>query len=398
MSAGKGVIWRLLRKHVSAGQLAGFSAASLVGMSIVAVAAQFWCDVRPIFTADDSFMSRDYLVITNRVAPMGSLLGSNPVFSEDDIADIQAQPWARKVGRFTASQYDVVASVGMGGRSMSTKLFFESIPDEFLDVSPAQWGFNPRKPEIPVIVSKDYLSLYNFGFAAAQNLPKVSESMVGMVPITLTLRGAGRSETLQGRIVGFSNRLNTVVVPEEFMRWSNARYSGGKLPQPSRLIVEVNSPGDIRISEYLAEHGYEVAGDKADSGRASYLLTVMSVTVGAVGAVITLLAFFVLALSVSLLLQKNTDKLRNLLLLGYSPAEVSAPYVKLVSAVGLGVLALSAAAALAVRAIYLPALKAIGDAGATPLVSVAVAVAVSALITAGNVAIIRRRVGSLWRS
>ena len=50
------LLWKLLRKHVSAVQMAGFSLASLVGLVIVLLALQFYIDIKPVFASDDSFM------------------------------------------------------------------------------------------------------------------------------------------------------------------------------------------------------------------------------------------------------------------------------------------------------------------------------------------------------
>ncbi len=394
-----GLMWKLLRKHISAGQLIGFSIANLIGLTIVILAVQFYNDVRPIFDDDESFIRRDYLVITHRVTGMGALMGSSSEFSDEAIADLEHQPWVRKVGRFSTSEYNIMASVGIGntGRSMSTQFFFESIPSEFIDVNPDDWNFNPDKPEVPVIVSKDYLSLYNFGFAAAQGMPQVSEGMIGMIPLTFTFTGDGKSEVIPGRIVGFSSRLNTIIVPEDFMKWSNGRYSNGVKQQPSRLIVEVNTPGDVKIQNYMDAHNYEIAGDKMDSSKANYFLTVMISIVIAVGVIISLLSFFVLMLSIYLLLQKNTKKLQDLLMLGYTPSEVSAPYTKMVIAINASVMLLAIILMLAGRTYYLPMLTAFGIGGANLFISIAVALVIMGLITTGNIIAIRKKINTLWR-
>lgn len=392
-------MWRLLRKNISASQLTGFAIANLIGLTIVILAVQFYADVRPIFNDDDDrFIGRDYLVVTRKVTGMGAILGSSAQFSPADIADLECQPWVRKVGRFTTSAYSVHASVGLGGsgRSLSSQMFFESIPAEFIDVESDEWHFSPERPVVPVIVSKDYLSLYNFGFAAAQGMPKISEGMIGMIPLQFTLSGAGRSEVLPGRIVGFSSRLNTIVVPEEFMRWSNERYANGESAATSRIIVEVNTPGDMAIAQYMEEHGYEIAGDKLNSGKANYFLTVTTGIVIAVGALISLLSFFVLMLSIYLLLQKNMRKLQDLLLLGYTPAQVSAPYIRLVVAINASVLVLSVLLMIAARTAYQPMLEALGATGGSMLASIAVAVLVMGLITLGNIIAISHRISPLW--
>jgi len=393
------LIWKLLRKHISASQLIGFSIANLVGLTIVILAVQFYEDVKPVFNDEESFISKDYLVITRNVTGVGAMLGNSGEFSDADIADIEAQPWCRKVGRFANSEYSIYATIGLtGDRAMRTQFFFESIPGDFIDVNDAEWGFNPARPEIPVIVSRDYISLYNFGFAATQGLPQLSESMMGKIPLSFTLTGKGLNEVLPGRIVGFSNRLNTVIVPEEFMQWANERYGTGMKQQPLRLIVEVNSPGDIKIENYMKDHHYDVAGDKMSSSKANYFLTLIIGIVVVVGIIISLLSFFVLMLSIYLLLQKNTRKLQDLLLLGYSPAEVSKPYINMVIVINASVLLLSLVIMLLGRSYYMGMLSVFGTGGAGIWVSLIVGVVIMGLITTGNVIAIKRKIASLWRN
>ena len=133
----KGLMWKLLRKHVSAVQLGGFAVANLIGLTIVILAVQFYVDVAPIFNDDESFIKRDYLVITRKVTGMGALMGTKSEFDDEALADLQNQEWVTKMGKFQTSEYSVNATVGLGnsGRTMQTQFFFESIPDEYLDVN-----------------------------------------------------------------------------------------------------------------------------------------------------------------------------------------------------------------------------------------------------------------------
>ena len=52
------LVWKLLRQHISVGQLAGFFLANLFGMMIVLLSVQFYRDVLPVFTEGDSFMKK----------------------------------------------------------------------------------------------------------------------------------------------------------------------------------------------------------------------------------------------------------------------------------------------------------------------------------------------------
>ena len=391
------IIWKLLRQHISKGQLIGFAIANLIGLTIVLLAVQFYRDVSPVFNDEESFISKDYLIITRAVTGAGAMMGNNGEFSDDDINDLERQPWCRQVGRFLNSDFAIDAQLGVGtGHAMRTQFFFEAIPDEFIDIDPDAWGFSVTKPEVPVVISRDYLSLYNFGFATTQGMPKISEGQAEMLPLEFTLSGNGQRKTMPGRIVGFSNRLNTVIVPEEFMQWANQTFGTGTEQHPQRLIVEVNSPGDVKIEQYMDEHHYEVAGDKMSSSKANYFLTVISGIVIAVGVIISLLSFFVLMLSIYLLLQKNTTKIQDLLLLGYSPSQVSKHYILLVVALNTAVLVLAIVLMLLGRMAYMDMIHAFGISGAGVGIAILVGLIIMGAITAGNIHAIRQKVASLW--
>ncbi len=333
MPSYKNLTGRLLRRNISAAQLAGYAVANLVGLAIVMCAVQFYRDAHPGFDQDsDSFINRDYLVISPSVSTIGTITGTGAGFTPEAVADLERQPWTRRVGEFTNADFNISASIDFNGGGMQTFLFFESIPDEFFDIRPSGWSFDPENPEIPIIVSKDYLALYNFGFASSRGLPQLSENVINKVPLRITVAGTGRIESFPGRIVGFSSRFNTIAVPQEFMQWANARFAdpGETRPYPSRLIVEVENPGSPQVRRYMESHGYEIAGDKADSSRASYFLSVITGVIISVGAVISLLSFFILVLSLSLLLQKNRRKLTDLMLLGYSPNDVAKGYLPVI--------------------------------------------------------------------
>ena len=59
------LVWKLLRQHISIGQLAGFFLANLFGMMIVLLSVQFYKDVIPVFTEGDSCESEKATVSQN---------------------------------------------------------------------------------------------------------------------------------------------------------------------------------------------------------------------------------------------------------------------------------------------------------------------------------------------
>lgn len=398
--SGGNLVRRLLRRNISAGQLAGFALANLVGLVIVLIAIQFYRDIATTWNDEDSFISRDYLILSKRVNALGALTGSGqPTFSDAEIDELAACTWARKVGRFNTARFNVNATVDMGGANIGTALFLESIPGDFFDVSPAGWDYTPgSNAPVPVIISKDYLTLYNFGFATSRGLPQISESMIGMVPLRLSLSGNGRQQWVNAKVVGFSSRLNTIAVPEQFMEWANTTFAEpGLHHSPSRLIVEVAIPGDPAVTAYLDSHGYEVAGDKIDNSKAAFFLNIVTSVVIAVGIIISALAFFILLLSIYLLLQKNKLKIHQLMQLGYRPGDIARHYNLLIGAVNGSVLLIASAILILCSAGWQQSLGAIGASSATVWPTLLVGLLIIALITGGSIIAVNRNIKAVFR-
>ncbi|HIZ69735.1 MAG TPA: ABC transporter permease [Candidatus Prevotella avicola] len=393
------LVWKLLRQHISVPQFAGFFFANLVGMLIVLLGFQFYHDVLPVFTAKDSFLKADYLILSKRVGTADVFTGRGHEFSGSEIDDLSAQPFVTSVGKFTSTNYRVDASLSVNGIPlMKTDFFFESVPDDFVDVSSSEWEYRPGDKRVPIILPRSYINMYNFGFAQTRSLPKISEGLLGMIDLGILIRGNGQEERFHGKVIGFSNRLNTILVPQSFMDWSNARFAPGEPTKSTRLIVQVGNPADERVTTYLEKKGYEVESDKLAAEKTTYFLRMVVSLVMVVGLVISVLSFYILMLSVYLLVQKNASKLENLLLIGYSPARVAMPYQVLTIALNVAVLFMAWALLSVARGYYMDILTTLfpqmESGGLWP--SIVAGLILFLVVSVLNVIVVRRKVMRVW--
>jgi Cell division protein len=395
------LIWRLLRQHISIAQLTGFFLANLFGMVIILLGIQFYKDVLPLFSGGDSFMKGEYVIVSKKISTLGSLAGKSNTFSAAEIEEIKKQPFTKDVGGFMPTLFNVSAGISMkeAGVQLSTAMFFESVPDEYVDVNLDKWNFDSESGVIPIIIPRNYLNLYNFGFAQSRNLPKISEGLMGLIQMDIVLRGNGQREQYKGNIVGFSNRLNTILVPQSFMNWANNKFAPGSQPQPSRLIIEINNPADAAIAQFFHNKGYETEDNKLDAGKTTYFLRLIVGIVLGIGVVITLLSFYMLMLSIFLLLQKNNTKLESLLLIGYNPAQVSLPYQVLTSVLSGLVLIIAVLLVVALRGYYLNILGSLFNSVATGGIwlTLFIGALISLIVATINIVIIRKKVNDIWR-
>ena len=392
------LVWKLLRQHVSVPQLIGFFFANLCGMLIVLLGFQFYRDVLPVFTQSDSFMGAEYVILSKKITAGNTLSGRDNSFASSDVQDMEEQPFADKVGKFTSTEYKVAARMGINGTPvLSSELFFESVPDGFVDVSLDKWQWKEGDNTVPIILPRTYIAMYNFGFAHNHSLPKISDGLVGMIDFKIFIHGNGRQDEYKGKVIGFSSRLNSILVPQAFMDWSNATYAPGQKSDPTRLIVEVANPADERIAKYIDENGLDTENDNLDAEKTTYFLKMVVTLVMAIGLVISVLSFYILMLSIYLLVQKNASKLENLLLIGYGPSLVAMPYQLLTIGLNLLVLVIAWVVLAVLRGYYMEVVETlfpdIDEASMMP--SIAVGLALFALISVINVIAVHRKVMSL---
>ena len=144
--------------------------------------------------------------------------------------------------------------------------------------------------------------------------------------------------------------------------------------------------------------GYDTEDDKLDAGKTTWFLKVIVGIVLSVGLLISVLSFYILMLSIYLLLQKNTSKLENLLLIGYSPAKVALPYQMLTLGLNAVVLFLSVGIVIYVRNSYMDMIEKLfpqleeGNLGPAMVIGILLFVGVSLF----NIIAVRRKVASIW--
>lgn len=394
------LVWKLLRQHISVPQFIGFFFANLFGVMIILFGFQFYNDVVPVFTSGDSFMKNNYLIVSKTIGTANALSGQSNTFANSEIDELKEQKFVSGVGRFTSAAYKVDATMGVKGVNiLNSELFLESVPDKFVDVPLDKWQYDEGSKTVPIILPRSYITMYNFGFAQSRSLPKISEGLVGMVDFTLFVHGNGKEGQFKGRVIGFSSRLNSILVPQSFMEWSNKEYSADSDNQPTRLIVEVDNPTDSKVTTYMENHCYDTADNNMDAEKITYFLKLLVSIVMVVGLVISVLSFYILMLSIYLLVQKNSTKLENLLLIGYSPASVALPYQILTLALNLSVLVIALAALVFARNYYLETIAMLFPeiSEGTMLGSVLLGLALFAIVSLLNIIAIRHKITSIWR-
>jgi hypothetical protein len=325
-------LYRILWKDHSRTHLLWAFLGTMAGFVLLLAGIQFYSDLKKILSENRDLLDPEYIVVNKKVN-IGQTFGlDRPGFTVQEIEEIRAQPFADRVAPFVSNAFPVSGyTENERFPDFYTELFFEAIPDEYIDVKSEDWKWNPEEGIIPIIIPQDYLNLYNFGFAPSQGLPQVPKGVISMINFRIRLQGQGRGnyDDYSGRIVGFSNRVHSILVPLNFLEWANDKYGYFKESMPSKIILVSKDPTDPAIIRYLDEKGYDTIREKLKSSRMNIILKFVISFLVVVATIIIGLSFLVFLLSLQLMISRSADKIRRLNKLGFHYREISGPYMVL---------------------------------------------------------------------
>ena len=143
----------------------------------------------------------------------------------------------------------------------------------------------------------------------------------------------------------------------------------------------------------------EAEGKGDQASKAMFLLKVCVAVIVAIGAIFSILSMFILTLSIYLLLQKNTTKLENLVLIGYTPRRVALPYNLLTLILNLSILVISIIIIVVGQGFYMGYISQLAgcELSSSPMVAIVVGVIFTTAIILFNFYIINRKIKEISR-
>ena len=240
----------------------------------------------------------------------------------DEINDLKRQPFVQSIGLLTPSRFKASIQSNSERFPFFTEIAFESVPNEFIDVTNKDWRWDEGSNFVPVIVPNMFLDFYNFQFSFSQNLPQLTREVVKMIVFRINVYGPNGITTFNGRVVGFSDRVSSLLVPQEFMDWANQRMAGAGEAKPSRVIIRTADPGNPVLVQYLREHGLSTDAYKTRFSRYRQVVDVVVNISGITGLVMLLFALLIFTLFIQLTIASCSREIMLLITLGAAPRQL----------------------------------------------------------------------------
>ena len=287
-----------------------------IGLFILLASLQLFLDINALLTEKnirkDGF---DFISVTKTIT--NENMGKDNRFSMADIKEFKEQKFITDAAPLISNQFRAKASAG-NIIPFSTDLFLESIDNNFLDTLPVDFNWHPGQQVIPIIFSTDYLEMYNI-FAPAQGLPQLSAATASSVNIILECYGPLGPVTYKARIVGLSDRINSILVPLNFLDWANKEYGLQTETGAARVYIKTVDANNPQFLDYLQQKNYHINKDKTKFGRVKKVLQAVVSGMGVFAILVILLSLFLFSIYLQLMIARSKNNLQLLITLGYSP-------------------------------------------------------------------------------
>lgn len=359
------MLQKLQRKTLIPSQMAAYTLSLLVGATIALLSLQLYADLKPLLNSQTDVFRAHTVTVSKTVTAVKTARKKGIYFTDKELQRLKQQEFVKEVAQFNNSTFNVSAAISFGGQQMSTDLFFESVPDGYVDIQSDDWRWDSTSNFLPIVIPEDYLNLYNFGFAESQSLPVVAPGLLSQVTFNVFVEGNGKRKVYNSRIVGLSSKINSILVPEDFLLWANREFGAADDKGSSRLLVEFSDASDERIAEYFKANGLNINKAELESSKMAFFFRLAMGFVMAIAVVIILLSMALIVMSMNLIVHRNREMFINLRNIGYSVGTMSRFYKVVTSLLTVGVIILSAVIVVWIRSYYLARLSTMFNAGGT---------------------------------
>jgi hypothetical protein len=308
--------------HSRKGQLRAWMGTLGLGIAalLLLVAVQMQADFSELLEGKQNKETNTQYLVINRQLNNNNLNAGG--LREEELAALKKLPEVSAVGIMQPGYFKASLSSTSDRFPFYTDVSFETVSSDFLDEIPEHWTWQEKDDYVPIIVPSLYLDLYNFQFALAQQLPQLTPEVVKMIFFNIRIKGPKGEVVLKGKVAGFSDRIQSMLVPQEFMQWCNARFAQGEKRNPSRILIKTKDATSPVLNQFLEKNQLQADKEKTRFSKYREIVNWIAGISGLSGLLMLVFAALVLSLFIQLNIVSKQDEIRLLIQLGASPQQM----------------------------------------------------------------------------
>lgn len=284
-------------------------------------------------------------IIVQKKVSAGATLGLGKTdFSDAEIEKMKAEKFIKDVKPVVSNNFDVSFETNdpLVPRFRSD-VFIQTVDPKFLDVKSDKWHWQEGDTVVPIILPRDFLVMLNT-FMSASGIPQVSDELAMEIKFRFTLSNDTQKEWINARIIGFTNEVASILVPQNFMEYGNTKFALDKEHKITQIMISGEESEFGLVEDLLEERGLESKNSQMVVGRLKSMVSTLILVILGVSVIAVFVSCLVLIQYLQLLMSRNAYEVRTLLRIGYHPKWIIRAFfvyfIKIfgiVAALGLGV-------------------------------------------------------------
>lgn len=292
-----------------------------IAMLLILAAVQIQANYNELLNGKTNQDSTANFLVVNKLVNNNTINATT--LSDEELNKLQKQPFVDAVGNISPGRFKASAESYTKTFPFYTDIAFESVQDEFLDINSKDWKWDPEADFIPMVIPNMFLDMYNFQFAVSQGYPQITPDLLKAMSFKINLyRPNGLVQSYTGRIVGFSDRISSVLVPQTFMDWANKNFGSNTTSKPSRVVIKTKDPGNPQLVNYLKQQGLTTDADKTRFSKYRQIVTAVVNVSWVTGLVMLLFALLIFTLFIQLTIASCKEEIQLLITLGAAPKQL----------------------------------------------------------------------------
>jgi hypothetical protein len=262
------------------------------------------------------------IIVQKKVTSSSTLNLTKTDFTENELKKIKAEKFIVDVQPVISNNFDVSFETAdpMVPRFRSD-VFIQTLDPEFLDVKSEKWHWKEGDEFVPIILPRDFLVMLNT-FMSAQGIPQVSDDLAMDIKFKFTLSNETGKEWVDARIIGFTNEVASILVPESFMTYGNEKFALKKDKKITQIMISGKESEFGLVEELLKKRGLESKNSQMVVGRLKSMIGTLFLVVLGISVIAVFVSGLVLIQYMQLLMSRNAYEVRTLLRIGYHPDTV----------------------------------------------------------------------------
>lgn len=310
---------KILFKNQDKRQLVIAMMGSLLGITFLVTSIHYLIKVNEFGKGAD-ILGPNTIIVQKKVTNASSLNLNKTDFSKRELEKILAEPFVTAVKPVLSNNFDISFETSDSlVPYFRSDVFIQTVDKSFLDVNTEAWHWAEGDAFVPIILPRDFLVMLNT-FMSASGIPQVSEDLAKQVRFKFRMRNTqGTLEYYDARIIGFTNEVASILVPETFMNMGNTRYGNGDESKITQIMISGKESEFGLVEDLLQKRGLESKNSQMVVGRLKSVVGTLILVVLGISVIAVFQSGLVLIQYLQLLLSKNAYEVKTLLRMGYDP-------------------------------------------------------------------------------